>query len=910
MTIIETTDSRSIGERSGNALSGAYVGTTKSEGTRSIEQSSRNADDSTVVTTRDQVISKLESSSNGNMILGTSRQETTGTVSQSSSQTGVIAGATIDYAATRTSNVNLVSLGNVVLGSTSIAGSESNSYTFSQTVTSGPESYQLSGSGAASWTRDDHFNSITGSITRSRDGSDQFQLTQIVTDAGGSFQVSLSGNEAVTVSETGSLVSGAYERVTTGLGTGTKVETRSGSSTSSDEAIDYLMRQNGNYWNGRSAQQIEGRHRYHGLPRFVDSGSAGTGTLGVADLSLTENPIALGSGPSMPAPAARGAGAAGVDALFAHAAQTAGSMADDWEQRLSANGLLNLSSGSSVSHAAVTELFTRIGNAALHEYCFAAGTMVVLANGASKPIEQLTADEWLLAVPDGAPLSVPRPHRIARVYHNAPAQLVHLHFGSGILRCTPNHPLYVIERGWTAAADVRVGEHCRSLDGSSIEITDRFDDASGPREPVYNLEVESAGTYFVRTSAGQVVLVHNQSVPSSGPSASESNGAAESNVPEFGWKYNPETRRFETGLQQQQFDAEFHQQQLRQLPRHWQTSAADTAGKAAQFAIGSEIGKVVALKDAAVATANAIVNLPANLGKAIGEGASFGWDLVQAMGWTMVADISGNADARGRAKDFQERTSSVARDMDAGTTRMQEQIRNAPGNYVNNIQSRMDSGDYLGAGYHSSYGPTKVASEIAVTIAVTKGIAAVGSRASAAITRASTAEVTETIANARRISVAGKRYRDIPHDGLYDYNMAQGLPGPLPPQVAAAFAGGKYNAIVLEQDIVLYRGGMSGGGKNALGQWFTVDPPGSIANVRMHSAVKRTWIDYRTGTVTGESPVDAFYAVKIPKGTTVYSGPVSYQGGFYLGGQEMIQIHVPTPWKIPGVQVLGEFPIP
>ena len=62
----------------------------------------------------------------------------------------------------------------------------------------------------------------------------------------------------------------------------------------------------------------------------------------------------------------------------------------------------------------------------------------------------------------------------------------------------------------------------------------------------------------------------------------------------------------------------------------------------------------------------------------------------------------------------------------------------------------------------------------------------------------------------------------------------------------------------------------------------------------------------QTGVLTGESHIGSVYTVRIPKGTVIYEGPVGYQGGIYLGGQDQIQIFVPEPWKKPGVQVLGE----
>ena len=148
----------------------------------------------------------------------------------------------------------------------------------------------------------------------------------------------------------------------------------------------------------------------------------------------------------------------------------------------------------------------------------------------------------------------------------------------------------------------------------------------------------------------------------------------------------------------------------------------------------------------------------------------------------------------------------------------------------------------------------------------------------------------------------------------YTYNMVEN-PGPLaemPNNPAANFAGGKYNSTVLDQDEVFFRSGKQGGltipgkEKNALGQWFTREPADSAIGVRIDSAVKPQWIDPKTGELTGTSPIEATYAVKIPKGTTIYDGPVGYQGGPYLGGEDHIQIFISEPWKIDGREVLTE----
>ncbi|TCO68978.1 hypothetical protein [Marinisporobacter balticus] len=149
-------------------------------------------------------------------------------------------------------------------------------------------------------------------------------------------------------------------------------------------------------------------------------------------------------------------------------------------------------------------------------------------------------------------------------------------------------------------------------------------------------------------------------------------------------------------------------------------------------------------------------------------------------------------------------------------------------------------------------------------------------------------------------------------EAAYKYNMIEN-PGPLaeiPGNPASNFAGGKYNTIVLEEDMILYRAGKSGGGKNSLGQWFTEAPAESAIKVRIETAVKPQWIDPKTGVLTGSSPLQSKYAVKIPAGTTIYKGPVGYQGGIYQGGQDVMQTFVEKPWLIKGVETLSETPLP
>jgi hypothetical protein len=117
-------------------------------------------------------------------------------------------------------------------------------------------------------------------------------------------------------------------------------------------------------------------------------------------------------------------------------------------------------------------------------------------------------------------------------------------------------------------------------------------------------------------------------------------------------------------------------------------------------------------------------------------------------------------------------------------------------------------------------------------------------------------------------------------------------PGPLPEGVAGTFAGGRYSVgTIKSSDAVFFR---AGDARNPGGSFFSFEMPQSIAQVRIDNAVRPYWIDPLTGAKTGASPINSVISASFPLGTTYYYGPVGTQGGVYLGGQNVIQIFIPS----------------
>ena len=226
---------------------------------------------------------------------------------------------------------------------------------------------------------------------------------------------------------------------------------------------------------------------------------------------------------------------------------------------------------------------------------------------------------------------------------------------------------------------------------------------------------------------------------------------------------------------------------------------------------------------------------------------------------------------------------------------LSQDVKNLLQNELNQFEAEYQSGTTLGA-----QNAGIIAGRLSVNMALVADAAVTGAQLAVA-----GGKLVATGGKAAIAKVGGKGTAAGLGKITGEFNMVEN-PGPLakiPGNPASNFAGGKYTSVTLKEDVILYRGGDASG--NPLGQWFTSEPPSSVAQVRIDTAVKPQWIDPQTGQLTGTSKINAVYQVRIPAGTTIYQGPVGNQGGIYVGGQSINQIFIPQPWKIPNVQVIG-----
>jgi|GEM_PF-2857954 len=152
----------------------------------------------------------------------------------------------------------------------------------------------------------------------------------------------------------------------------------------------------------------------------------------------------------------------------------------------------------------VTTNFVTVGSlpSAVTGKCFAAGTMIAMAGGAEKRIEEIVPGDEVMGY-DHATGRVVRT-KVVRLFKNRAAELLRLSINGRVMRVTPEHEIWLPERGlYAPAEDAGIGERMLRADVSTVPIAALGSEGG---EEVYNFETETHN-YFA-----QGVLVHNISL--------------------------------------------------------------------------------------------------------------------------------------------------------------------------------------------------------------------------------------------------------------------------------------------------------------------------------------------------------------------------------------------------------------
>jgi hypothetical protein len=136
--------------------------------------------------------------------------------------------------------------------------------------------------------------------------------------------------------------------------------------------------------------------------------------------------------------------------------------------------------------------------------CFPAGTPVSTDSG-QKPIEQISIGDqvWARDLDSGRS----RLRTVVGLFSKPADELLTITAGAATLEVTPQHPFWVVGRGWLNAGDLAVGDRLQSLNGAQPPVVSIS--ARAVATTVYNFEVAGDHNYYITEAQ---LLVHNCSI--------------------------------------------------------------------------------------------------------------------------------------------------------------------------------------------------------------------------------------------------------------------------------------------------------------------------------------------------------------------------------------------------------------
>ena len=135
--------------------------------------------------------------------------------------------------------------------------------------------------------------------------------------------------------------------------------------------------------------------------------------------------------------------------------------------------------------------------------CFVAGTKVKTETG-FKNIEDIKIGDYVYSFNLDA-----NSLELKKVTNSIISQTLETYImtiGNKTFEVTPRHQLYIIDKGWTRAYDVKIGDKMLDANGKEIIINNIVNKKYGTPIKTYNLTIEGNNNYFVTDIQ---VLVHN-----------------------------------------------------------------------------------------------------------------------------------------------------------------------------------------------------------------------------------------------------------------------------------------------------------------------------------------------------------------------------------------------------------------
>jgi hypothetical protein len=144
--------------------------------------------------------------------------------------------------------------------------------------------------------------------------------------------------------------------------------------------------------------------------------------------------------------------------------------------------------------------------------CFAPGTLVLMADGRRKAIENVERGDWIIS-DDPFDDEPPKSCKVEWLIRSRADRLYSIDWdrdGDGVsdgrLQVTSEHPVYTVEHGWIEAQKITSGDHLQTRDQRTVTVAANHAWIA-PTE-TYNLDVGDPNTYFVGDGTTWL-LVHN-----------------------------------------------------------------------------------------------------------------------------------------------------------------------------------------------------------------------------------------------------------------------------------------------------------------------------------------------------------------------------------------------------------------
>jgi hypothetical protein len=134
-------------------------------------------------------------------------------------------------------------------------------------------------------------------------------------------------------------------------------------------------------------------------------------------------------------------------------------------------------------------------------YDFAPDSLLVTQDGL-RPIEQIRLGDWVWAYDETTGVNSLK--EVVRTFARDTDWVVILEIGNEVVQATLEHPFWQDGIGWRRAGELTAGDRVQSISGVPATVT-HAEHRLAP-QPVFNIEVTDAHTYFVSPTK---LLVHN-----------------------------------------------------------------------------------------------------------------------------------------------------------------------------------------------------------------------------------------------------------------------------------------------------------------------------------------------------------------------------------------------------------------